>query len=56
MFKHKKMRNQELMHDFKQHLAHAFEQGDYRTREELITKPCNLAARSTTFLSIMPCA
>lgn len=38
MFKHKKMRNQELMHDFKQHLAHAFEQGDYRTREELINK------------------
>lgn len=32
------MRNQELMHDFKQHLAHAFEQGDYRTREELINK------------------
>ena len=38
MFKHKKMRNQELMHDFKLHLAHAFEQGDYRTREELINK------------------
>ena len=38
MLKQKKMRNQELMQDFKQHLAHAFEQGDYRTREELINK------------------
>lgn len=36
MFRHKTMRNQELMRDFKRRLSEAFASGHYKTRQKLI--------------------